>query len=371
MYRNIAVKTRPDSTSAPARGDVIEITIEKVIFGGDGLARLPQGFVLFVPFAAEGDRVRVRITERKAQHARAEIVELLQPGAGRENPPCPYYGKCGGCQYQHLTYAEECRLKEMQVKEAFARVGKLPDAPIRPLISSPLAYGYRNRITVHAEGGRVGFRSVNGRDLVDIRECLLARPDVNTQLTKLRESRPADGHYSLRDATVPPSGFFQANHELRDRLRELVQGALPERGKTLLEGYCGGGFFIAARFDRVIAVDNDPRTLLDARRLNLRNVDWRDGDAAFVLPEELRALSETTGSETSVLLDPPREGLPVRLAEALCLDPVAHLAYVSCDPATLARDARMLSKTYRLVSVQPIDLFPRTAQIECVSVWAK
>jgi 23S rRNA (uracil1939-C5)-methyltransferase len=90
-----------------------------------------------------------------------------------------------------------------------------------------------------------------------------------------------------------------------------------------------------------------------------------------VLPEELRSLTEASGKETSVLVDPPREGLPIRLAEALCLDPVAHLVYVSCDPATLARDARMLAKTYRLVSVQPIDLFPRTAQIECVSVWKR
>jgi 23S rRNA (uracil1939-C5)-methyltransferase len=323
----------------------------------------------------------VRITERKAHHARGEIVEILQPGPARENPPCPYYAKCGGCQYQHLTYAEECRLKENQVREAFTRVGKLPDAPILPIIAGN-PYGYRNRITVHAESGRVGFRSVNGRDLIDIRECLLARPEVNAQLTRVRGkgNRPADGHYSLRDATVPPSGFFQANHDLRETLRGLIAKALPERGGTLLEGYCGGGFFteiVAARFERVLAVDNDPRTLRDARRLSLANVEWREGDVAFILPEELRTLTEATGKETSVqketsvLVDPPREGLPVRLAEALCLDPVAHLAYVSCDPATLARDARMLAKTYRLVSVQPIDLFPRTAQIECVSVWQK
>jgi 23S rRNA (uracil1939-C5)-methyltransferase len=353
---------------------VIEITIEKVIFGGDGLARLQQGFVVFVPFAAEGDRVRVRIIEKKAHHARGEIVALLQPGQGRENPPCAYYGKCGGCQYQHLTYAEECRLKENQVREAFARVGKLPDAPILPIIAGENPYGYRNRITVHAEAGRVGFRGVNGRDLVDVRECLLARPEVNAQLAHLRGSRPADGHYSLRDASVPPSGFFQANHDLRETLRQLIAKALPERGATLLEGYCGGGFFteiVAGRFQRVLAVDNDPRTLRDAHRLGLANVEWRDADAAFVLPDELRALTEVTVRETSVLVDPPREGLPVRLAEALCLDAVAHLAYVSCDPATMARDARMLSKTYRLVSVQPIDLFPRTAQIECVSVWQR
>jgi len=345
-----------------------------VIFGGDGLARIFQGFVVFVPFAAEGDRLRVRVTERKPHHARAEIVEILQPGPARENPPCPYYARCGGCQYQHLAYPEECRLKENQVREAFARVGKLPDAPILPIIAGPNPYGYRNRITVHAESARLGFRGVNGRDLVDIRACLLARPEVNAQLTRLRAGQPADGHYSLRDASVPPSGFFQANHDLRECLRALIARSLPDRGATLLEGYCGGGFFTeiaAGRFERVLAVDNDPRTLRDAHRLVLANVEWREADVAFVLPEELRALGEAAATDTTVLVDPPRVGLPVRLAEALCLDPVAHLVYVSCDPATLARDARMLSKTYRLVSVQPIDLFPRTAQIECVSVWTR
>ncbi len=367
------MRSSPDSAPTPARGDVVEITIEKVIFGGDGLARLAQGFVVFVPFAAEGDRLRVRITEKKAQHARGEIVEIVQPGAGRENPPCPYYAKCGGCQYQHLAYAEECRLKENQVREAFARVGKLPDAPIRPLIPSPQPYGYRNRITVHAEAGRIGFRGVNDRELVDVAACLLARDDVNAQLARLRASRPAEGHYSLRDATVPPSGFFQANHDLRHKLKELIAQRLPARGAVLLEGYCGGGFFtemVAERFERVIAIDNDPRTLLDARRLALRNVEWRESDAAFALPEELVALREADRENTTVLLDPPREGLPLRLAEALCGYSVAHVTYVSCDPATLARDARMLSKTYKLLAVQPIDLFPRTAQIECVSVWA-
>jgi 23S rRNA (uracil1939-C5)-methyltransferase len=368
------INSTADSVPVLSRGDILEITIEKVIFGGDGLARTPYGFVIFVPFSAEGDRLRVRVTERKAHHARGEIVEILQPGPARENPPCAVYSKCGGCQYQHLTYLEECRLKENQVREAFIRVGKLPDAPVLPIIPSPNPYGYRNRITVHAENGNIGFRGVNGRDLIDVRECLLARPAVNAELNRLRESRQAEGHYSVRDSTVPRSGFFQANHDLHDALRDLVAAALPEQGWLLIEGYCGGGFFtegVAGRFQRVVAVDNDPRTLRDAHRLGLANVEWREADVAAALPEELRALTEATGKETSALVDPPREGLPLRLAEALCLDAVANLVYVSCDPATLARDARMLSKTYRLVSVQPIDLFPRTAQIECVSVWRR
>jgi 23S rRNA (uracil1939-C5)-methyltransferase len=347
------------------------VVIEKVVFGGDGLSRSGQGLVIFVPFSAEGDRLRVRITDRKANHARAEIEEILSPGPAREEAPCPYYGRCGGCQYQHLTYAEECRLKENQVREAFARVGKMPEVNVLPLIAAPNPYGYRNRITVHAEAGRIGFHGVNGRDLVDIRACMLAREEVNVELMRLRSGRVGDGHYSIRDATAPQSGFFQANYDLHETLRNLVAGALPEQGATLLEGYCGGGFFtvtIAARFQRVVAVDNDPRALRDARRLGLDNVDWRQAEAELVLPEELRDGGE---GDTAVLLDPPREGLPMRLTEALCHDPAAHLVYVSCDPATLARDSQVLSKAYKLVSVQPIDLFPRTAQIECVSTWRR
>ena len=342
-----------------------------MIFGGDGLARLPGGFVLFVPFTAEGERAQVRITERKAHHARGEVVQVLQPATSRETPPCPYYGRCGGCQYQHLTYAEECRLKEAQVREAFARVGKFEAAPVRPLIPSPQPYHYRNRITVHAEAGKIGFRGVDGRELVDIRFCLLAREVVNGELEKLRAGPRSEGHFSLRDATVPPSGFFQVNEDLRETLRSLVIEALPSRGQVLLEGYCGGGFFTgpaAARFQEVIAIDNDPRTLRDAQRLGLSNVRWRQGDAGVALSEELRT---RRGEDLAVLLDPPREGLLVRLTEALGLDPVPNLVYVSCDPATLARDARLLAKSYRLVRVQPIDLFPRTAQIECVSVWER
>jgi 23S rRNA (uracil1939-C5)-methyltransferase len=355
----------------PAFGATLDVTIEKVVFGGDGLARLAEGFILFVPFTAAGDRARVRITERKAHHARARLLEILEPGPQREPAPCPSYAACGGCRYQHLTYAEECRLKENQVRETFARNARLPDAPIRPLIPSPAPYGYRNRITVHAEAGRIGFRGVNGRDLVDVAACLLARDEVNAALHQLRSRPPADGHYSLRDATVPPSGFFQANHDLGETLRDLVAGSLPEKGGTLLEGYCGGGFFtatIAARFERVIGVDNDPRTLRDAARLALPNATWLEGDAATVLPEEIR---NRRHEGLAVLVDPPREGLPLRLTEALILDPVAHLTYVSCDPVTLARDARLLAKTYRLDHVQPLDLFPRTAQIECVSVWSR
>jgi len=130
---------------APARGDLLDLTIDKVVFGGDGLARTPHGFIVFVPFSAAGETLRVRVIERKAHHARAEIVEVLTPSMERVAAPCPYYGRCGGCQYQHLDYREECRIKEQQVYEALVRGGKIAEPTVLPLIPSPADYAYRNR----------------------------------------------------------------------------------------------------------------------------------------------------------------------------------------------------------------------------------
>lgn len=359
-----------EDTVPPALGETLEVTVEKLVFGGDGLARLPGGFVLFIPFTAVGDHALVRITHRKPHHAQAELVRLLTPSPEREEPHCPYYAQCGGCQYQHLSYVGELRAKTEQVRESFSRHARITDPPVRAIVSRPDGpYHYRNRITVHAEDGRLGFRALDGRTLIDVTRCALACPEVNAALAQLRAQKPSTGHYSVRDPSLPPSGFFQANHDLLEPLRDLVGQALPEQGDLLLEGYCGGGFFtqkLAPRFQRVVGIDNDPRTLRDARRLNLPQVEWIEADAGPAMASRLENHNTAT-----VLLDPPREGLPSGLLAALLERPSAHLAYVSCDPVTLARDARRLQERYLLNWIQPIDLFPRTGQIECITSWTR
>lgn len=345
--------------TAPAQGP-LRLEITDVAFGGDGVAR-HEGRVVFVPLAAQGDTVDARVVEVSKGYLRAEIVKIVAPSPDREEPGCRHFGRCGGCCYQHLRYPAQLAVKERQVREALARIGKIPDAPVSPIMPSPQPYGYRNRIAVHAEGGVVGFWSRDGAALVDVERCPIASEEVNARLADLRARAPSRGHFSLREQGLPRSGFAQTNRFLRDALREAVAAAFAPGGEALFEGFCGSGFFteaLATSFHDVEACDVDARLLRDVPQLP--NVTWRHGPA-----EEWLVRSKAA----AVLLDPPREGLSRAIIDSLTKRPPGKFVYVSCDPATLARDAARLAPALRLVSVQPIDLFPQTAQVECVAVF--
>jgi len=368
------------------------LTIDALAFGGEGIAR-DGGRVVFVPFTAPGDVAEVRITETKKNFARGEVVRLVTPGPDRTAAPCPYYERCGGCHYQHLTYEAELKVKAGHVAEALVRIGKLtlPEGDaVEPILASPQPYGYRNRITVHrsenGKGDRIGFHRPGSHDIVDVPHCLLAAPEVNQALAELRrtELQPKQGrarfftrptHFSLRHPELPPSAFHQVNLFLLDPLRDLVAGWVGE-GKRLVEGYCGGGFFtetLAPRFDAVTAIELDGRSLRDARRRKLGNVAWVEGSVEEHLAAALN--DEAAGPADVLLLDPPREGLaPGATAAILDCAPdrlPQRLVYVSCNPATLARDGGKLAARYALTRVRPIDLFPRTAQVESVTLWER
>lgn len=370
-----------------------ELSIEKTVFGGDGLARTSQGVVL-VPWTAPGEKVRVRFQKTKGQRRRfrrADLQEVTVPSRHRVQPRCPHYGKCGGCQYQHLSYQEELRVKTGQVREAFARIAKMPDAPVAPIVASPRDYGYRNRISVHLDDkGRLGFYSVGGQALVDVEHCPLAMPEVNAQLELLRRrhrraTRQGQhweaGHASLRHPDLPPGGFAQANHFQLDNLQRLVRNAVAPGANAspwshLIEGYAGAGFLTARLLDlagRITGIERD-------ERLNDEAALWRES-----LPEEEQAriewvpgavewdlagvLEPADPATTAVLLDPPRGGLPGGVTSLLNRYRPERVVYVSCDPPALARDAARLGEGYSLQIAQPIDLFPRTAQIEIVTTW--
>lgn len=355
-------------------GDVVTLTIDTLAFGGEGIGR-HEGRAVFVPFTAPGDTAEVRVRGVKKNFARAELVRVVTPGPHRAAAPCPYYGACGGCQYQHLTPEEELRVKQSQVGEALRRLGKIAETTVAeavlPIVPTPQVYGYRNRITVHAGQGKVGFHRAGSRELVDVAHCLLAMPEVNDELAALRRKsrRPEEGHFSLRVAGIPPSAFHQVNGFLLEPLRDLVAAWTRGDGAEtrLVEAYCGGGFFtgaLAPHFGQVWGIEADARSLRDARRLDAPNVRWIEGR----VEEHLAAtLAEAEGEPVVVLLDPPREGLAPGAVAALRERPPARIVYVSCDPATLARDLAALGEGFVLEKAQPFDLFPRTAQIETVT----
>lgn len=370
-----------------------DLTIEKVVFGGDGLARTDEGIVL-VPWTAPGERVRVQYLKAKGKRRsfrRADLQEVVEPSSHRVQPRCPHYRHCGGCQYQHLSYKEELKIKTQQIREAFARIAKMPEAPVQPIVASSRDFGYRNRISVHIdERGRIGFHSVGGKVLVDIKRCPLAMPEVNAELEALRKKHRAavqqgkswePGHASLRHPDLPPGGFAQANVFQLENLQQLVCAAIqPSEGQPkwqhLVEGYAGSGFLTGQLLDlaeSLIGIELDERlneeaanwmaSLAEAEQARLR---WVSGSVEWELATVLEPLEPNT---TAVLLDPPRGGLPEGVTRMLSRFRPQRLVYVSCDPPALARDAARLAESYRLEVATPVDLFPRTAQIEVVALF--
>lgn len=343
----------------------IEITIDDLAFGGDGVGRV-DGKACFVPDTIPGETCLVRPVQEKKSFVRAELLEVIEPSPDRVTPSCSVYGRCGGCQYQHLSYEAELRWKQQQVTEIFARLGGLPDPPIKSIIPSPDPYGYRNRIQIHLERGRPGFKGRDGRSHVPIDQCPIAHPQINQQLADWKQG--AGGKREERVTLVSPEilhgGFSQVNGLLAEALKQLVTGAVETfRAGELIEFYAGAGFFtepLANCHQTVTAIEWDRRLVARGRQA-LPSARWLEMD----VDEAITHLREQEiGPGTVVLVDPPREGLSGRLKEWLGTIDAAGLVYLSCNPATQARDFKELSERWRVESIQPIDLFPQTAHIE-------
>src|SRR6201993_3722825 len=224
---------------------VVDLKIEDVAFGGKGVAR-EHGKVVFVPYTIEGEMVSAEIVGEKKQFAEAELVEVKQSSPNRVAPQCPYFGRCGGCAYQHIDYQHQLAIKWRQVREALQRIGKLKDVPMRPIVPSPGHYTYRNRITVHALDGVIGFFRRDSRRLIDIERCPIARNEVNTALAELRGHKHVrDGHYTLR-AGSEPRVFSQVNDGVALALRNLIADLVPPNQRVLIDAYCGAGLFAKA-----------------------------------------------------------------------------------------------------------------------------
>jgi tRNA/tmRNA/rRNA uracil-C5-methylase (TrmA/RlmC/RlmD family) len=355
---------------------VVDLKIEDVGFGGKGVGR-ESGKAVFVPYTIEGETVSAEIVREKKQFAEAELVEVKQKSPDRAEPQCPYFGRCGGCAYQHINYEHQLAIKWRQVRDALQRIGKLKDVPLRPIIPSPKQYAYRNRITVHAQHGVIGFFRRDSHQLIDIEHCPISTDEVNRALTDLRaQSYVRDGHYTLR-AGSEPRVFAQTNDEIANALRDLVVDLLPPNQGLLIDAYCGTGFFAKAlldKFERVIGIDWD-KFAIDVARENATAKETyiagdvevelinltRSGDfqVAPAVTDRRRPLKSLT-----LILDPPATGLSENVRKTMIDLAPTTLIYVSCNPPTLARDLRDLREKFTIDSVTPLDMFPQTAEIE-------
>jgi tRNA/tmRNA/rRNA uracil-C5-methylase (TrmA/RlmC/RlmD family) len=366
--------------------DPVRLTIEDLAFGGEGVAR-HEGRVIFVPWVIPGEVVEAEIIEEKKRFARARLRRVIEPSPDRVEPRCAYYGVCGGCQYQHLAYAAQLRVKQKQIADLFERVGGFSQAAVASIEPCPQPYGYRNRLMLRSQWNQpsdrldIGFLRLDSRLLVDIEQCAIAEPALNAQIEQLRSAPPVRGGLKtvLRVAAegwdVPRDSFFQTNFFLLPRLLEAARTELRATGaRFLIDAYCGVGFFgieLAALVQQVVGVEIDRLAVRAARRnaaqREVQNVEWIWGRTE----EHLGALLERFApAQTALLLDPPRTGCPAPALEQLRASGVAHVLYVSCHPATLARDLKLLCAdgVFELVRVRPFDMFPQTQHAECIAV---
>jgi 23S rRNA (uracil1939-C5)-methyltransferase len=373
-------------TGGVRRGDVVEVAVEKLVFGGDGLARVGAQ-VVFVPLAAPGDELRIRVTEVGRGFARGVILEVLKPGPARRDPRCRHFGVCGGCTLQHVGYAAQVAAKAEFVRESLRRLGGIDwtgEIPVR----TAAEYGYRARAEVQARRGHVGWFRTGTHEIVDVDECPVLVPEAEALLARLRAEPPrhavhiaagddgtatADPRATVRrrvagfDFEIAPDAFFQGNRLLANAL--VLEATAGPAGALAADLYAGAGLFslaLARRFARVVSVEGrraaSAQAAANAQRNGIANVEF----AAQPVEEWLAA--HTGARPDLVLLDPPRTGTGAHGARLVAALGASAITYVSCDPATLARDLRTFAAAgYGLESVVALDMFPQTHHVETVA----
>lgn len=396
--RGRGVTRRPRRALADGEARVFELQIDSLAAGGDGVGRDGDGRVVFVPFTAPGDRVRVRVVGIHDRFVNAQVEELLEPSPSRTDPACAVFGSCGGCAWQHIEYSAQLEAKAAIVREAFVRIGgfSLPsDLEVTP---SPSAYGYRSRARVLVENGRVGFRRRRSHAVCPTDRCPILVPALQSELAALARTPPErDGEWELshgddraracslpegddRPITLSVAGakisvsagvFTQSNSALLEELSRAVRSAAGE-GALAFDLYAGAGFFtvgLAHSFERVIAVESNRRAAAD---LEL-NLIANGCSSVTVIDESLEDVLDSGHFEglrpDAVVLDPPRTGLPPGAADALAELEPRRIVYLGCDPATQARDVRNIAGNgFDLIGVEAFDLFPQTPHVESLAV---
>ncbi|QFK70113.1 23S rRNA (uracil(1939)-C(5))-methyltransferase RlmD [Pradoshia sp. D12] len=443
------------------KNDYIDVVFEDLTHEGSGVAKV-EGYPIFVPFGLPGEKARIKVTKINKGYAFGRLMELLEESPDRVEPPCPIYRQCGGCQLQHLSYEGQLKAKEKMVREIMARIGKLPDVPVHPVLGMEQPWNYRNKAQVpvgEMEGGLVaGFYAKRSHEIINMDECLIQVSENDDTIRTVKnicekyrvrayDERNHKGllrHIMVRHGQVTgeimvvlvtrtpelphareiikeiidavpgvksiiqnvnslktnvilgskttvlwgaeviydyigdvkfaisPRSFYQVNPTQTKVLYDkTLEYANLSGNETVIDAYCGIGtisLFLAQKAKKVYGVEIVPEAIEDAKKnaeLNgITNVDFSVGSAETVIP----AWYEEGITADVLVVDPPRKGCDENLLNTIAEMKPKKVVYVSCNPATLARDLMYLEEHgYQTVEVQPVDMFPQTMHVECVS----
>jgi 23S rRNA (uracil1939-C5)-methyltransferase len=391
--------------------DSLEVVIERILPGGLGLAHA-DGRTVMVALAAPGDRLRVHIDRVKGNVCFASIKEVIEASPSRIDPPCPYFGRCGGCDFQQLNYEAQLKTKQEIVRDCLRRIGGIENIPDFPITSAPGEWHYRSRAQWQYDSirKRLGYFESGSRRVCDVAECAVLAPELQSELEQMRarmqqgalpdnarhfralagdeEVSLIDDHgkgptvgerAGVRDITrtihgeryhLNAASFFQANTSL---LPQLIDNAIGDAGgKLAIELYCGVGLFtlpLARRFETVVGVEND----FPAAQFARRNLADADVGKTEIVNEDVANWLENPdcarldGALDFLLLDPPRTGAESRVISGILKLKPGKICYVSCDPATLARDLKkLIAGGYSIAHINTFDMFPQTHHVETV-----
>jgi 23S rRNA (uracil1939-C5)-methyltransferase len=402
------------------------VTFDKYSYGGESFGRLGDQRAVFAPFTIPGEQVRIQLVEEKKGYARGVPLKVLEPSPDRIDPRCPHFTRCGGCHYQHIPYEAQLEAKTEILRDQLMRIGKLDAPQIQPIVPSPNPWNYRNHIQFHlTQDGMIGFQAPRSHEIIPIKECHLPEEAINQVwplldlepipgleriglrsgadddlIIILESSDPApfeliidlplsvihtgpggslilagDDHNFIeianRSFRVSAGSFFQVNTPMAMTMVEHILDNLniPEDA-ILVDAYCGVGLFsafLAPHVKQVIGIESSPSACDDyvANLDEFEDVTLYEASVGDTLP----ALEN---DPDIIILDPPRAGLDRKTMDGLLSLKPECITYISCDPATLSRDARRLVMGgYQLAQITPFDLFPQTYHIESISFWTR
>ncbi len=382
----------------------IEIELTGIAHLGEAIGKY-DGKVVFVPYGIPGEIVKVKIIKDEGDYLRGEISEIIVPSFYREQPPCKLFGICGGCSFQNVTYSYQTKLKEIVVIEQLKRIGGFenPEEFTNLTIKAQNPYNYRNRgdFSINREK-RLGFKIRGTHKFIHVEYCYIMHDQINKILSLLQEKNPKRKTHNItirygiytdtylvqpaidvtqietgqpfykekllgKEFQISAPSFFQVNTYQAERLIQSVLGYLSKEDRVVIDAYAGVGtfsVFIAEKVERVIAIEESRSAFKDAQ-INIKGFD----NISYLCKKTEEALLDQNIQGDAIVIDPPRVGCMKEVLEAIAEKRIRKVVYVSCEPSTLARDLKYLKeKGYRLVKVQPVDMFPQTCHIENVAL---